>query len=298
MVAILKIILLAAHLMCVNISAAGPLFCVYWNRRGNAALAPRSIVQTLALWCNLLLLAGILLGLALGLLAGGRAGSVSSVLPLFAYKIRWGILELGCSLVWMAGYWAWLKWRPPSSAIARLSHSLLAVLSATNLLYHFPPLLTVMVKAAHGEIELTEPITAATFRQHAFAPDVLAHMLHFWWASVAVAGVFLFWLVRKDNNAQRYWTSAARIGLVATLLQIPTGMWLLFVSPPKVQLRLMQGDWGTLMLLFSLGAAFYLMQALSSIALGDPDAKSVRRCTILMLATIVLMTGTLHFARM
>ena len=84
----------------------------------------------------------------------------------------------------------------------RFLHGSLALLAATNLLYHFPPLLTIMTMSAGGEIELAGEVDAATFRQLFSTPNVLAHTLHFWLASVAVSGVVVFWLARRlaDRN--------------------------------------------------------------------------------------------------
>ena len=299
--AFVLILLLAAHLLCMNVSSAGPLLCIWYADRKANSTKPwaQNIALSLSKWTVILLLLGVALGLALGttsMLVG--ESQLVETLPLFRRKIVWGIVELFCSLGWMLGYWFWLKRRPPQGFTARFLHGGLAVLSATNLLYHFPPLLTVMTKAARGDLEVTEPVTAATFRGLVYQPIVMAHTLHFWWASLAVSGVFLFWLARKNEHAQEITQFGAGVALAATVLQLPTGLWLLFVTPAQSQSKLVGGDaLITSLFLFSMVAAYLLVQNLAVLALGDYDGKLPKRCGWLMLATVVMMSGTLHLLR-
>ena len=126
-----------------------------------------------------------------------------------------------------------------------------------------------MSKVACGEITVTEEVDAATFRGFFYTPNVLAHTLHFWWASIAVSGVFLFWLTRKYNNPQPYVLVGARVALAATALQLPTGLWLLLVTPPQSQSKLVGGDGLTTgLFVASLIGTFYLLQNLATLALG------------------------------
>lgn len=280
----------------MNVSSAGPLFCIGLARGDDES---RELSRRLAGWTVGLLLAGILLGLGLGYAAYFAGdGRLAGVLPFFRRKIIWGIAELVCSLVWMSGYWWWLQRARPQRFVARFCQALLPVLSATNLLYHFPPLLTVLTKTAHGELTVTEPVTAAIFRTLVYTPNVLAHTLHFCLASVAVSGVFLFWLVRRSSSADRFYVLGARVALGATLLQVPVGLWLLVVTPAASQARLLgQHGLATGLFLSALICAFYLLQYLGTLALGDVEKKAVDRATLLLLACVLLMSGTLHFLR-
>ena len=298
MFTVISVLLLSAHLMCMNVSSAGPLLCV-WLARRNAHQASAKLAKSLSLWTVWLLLAGIVLGLALGLGAMWRGDrSLVDVLPFFKHKIAWGIVELSCSLGWMTGYWAWLRWRPPTGRATRYAHAGLAVLSATNLLYHFPILLTVMSRCASGEIAVDEHVNAAMFRALAWQPNVMAHAVHFWLASIAVSGVFLFWLVRKEEEAESFLVLGARVALVATALQLPVGLWLLFVTPQEAQTRLVGGDALTSgLFVVSLFCAFYLLQNLASIAFGEVSERLLKRSAALLIVTVVLMSGTLHLIR-
>lgn len=301
MITVLLISLLASHLLCMNVSSAGPLLCLVLNRKrtpGDESQPDRTAVQ-LAMWSLLLLFIGTALGIALGYvqIASGDI-SLSGVFPLFANKIRWGILELICSAGWMLGYWGWLRWKPPTGSVMRWLHNLLAVLASTNLLYHFPPLLTIMSKAASGEIAITEHVDAATFRELCYTPNVLAHALHFLFASIAVAGVFTMMLANRSENPERPVVLGARAALVATSLQLPAGIWLLFVTPAASQAKLMGGD-GIATMLFagSLFCVFYLLHHLSTLAFGEVDQRAPMRCAALLIGVVWMMTGVLHFIR-
>ena len=301
--AIVMMVLLAAHLLCMNISSAAPLLCVWFAdiRCATRSEADREMAQLLAVSSIGMLFLGITLGLANGtisFLLGDR--SLLETLPHFQRKIFWGILELICSFVWMLAYSAWLKWRPPRQRIAAFLHGTLAVMSATNLLYHFPPLMSVMSKVANGEISVSGDVDAGTFRSLAFTPNVMALTLHFAWASLAVTGMFLFWLARNQEPPEKtkYVTLGARVACIATAFQLPTGLWLLFATPSTTQARLMGGEPLTACLfLGSLIAAFYLLQCLAILSFGEYDRKLVSRSSWLMITTVFLMSATLHLLR-
>jgi len=256
----------------------------------------RNVCRQLAFWTTWLLPVGMILGIGLGFThfaAGDTA--LFDIWPLFRRKIFWGILEVLCSFFWMLAYWAWfIRW-PPKGRTSRFFHGLLAVMSATNLLYHFPPLLTVMRKTAHGELTFSGPVSAADFRAVAYLPSVLAHSLHFWLASAAVSGVFLFWLTRHSADHDRFVRLGARIALGATLLQFPSGIWLLFATPQAAQSRLIGGHGlATALFLASLLGAFYLLQELATLAMGEVSAKQTKRTAALLVALVVSMSATLQ----
>lgn len=282
----------------MNVCSGGPLLCV-WLGRKRASRESNHLAQRLAVWSIWWLLLGILFGLAVGILTfslGDRA--LWEVLPSFRRKIMWGIVELCCSLGWMGAYVLWCRWSPPQGAVARMLHASLPLLSAANLLYHFPPLLTVMAKVAAGELEVVGDVDAQTFRGLMYQPNVLAHTLHFAWASIAVSGVFLFRLASQLESPQTFYRLGARWGLAATAMQLPTGLWLMMTTPPALQSRLVGGDIVvTGLFLVSMICAFYLLQTLAAISFGEDDLKLPSRSEWLMVATVFLMTGTLHLLR-
>ncbi len=282
----------------MNVCSAGPLICVWLNRKASPAAAKQCALK-LAWASYWALVVGILFGITLGTLAwftGDR--KLVETLPLFRSKVNWGMAELGCSLVWTLGYWAWMKWRPPVGVLARWAHAGLAALTATNLLYHFPPLMTVMSKVASGELEVTSHVDSAAFRGLIYSPNVMAHTLHIWLASFAVTGVYLFWLARKLENPQPVFVTGARIALLATVAQLGSGLWLLVVIPPQKQSLLLGGNLlATGLLLLSMLAAFQLLQLLATLALGDFEEGLPKRIFQMMVVTVVLMSGTLHMLR-
>ena len=299
-------VLLATHLLCMNVASGAPILCVWLGRRSRLLNAQqgsdadtREIVLRLALLANWALVAGALVGFALGLLSHSAGSSqLAGVLPLFRYKIGWALIELVTSAVWMFAFWWWYRYRPPVGTLARWSHGALGLLSATNLLYHFPTLLTVMSKSARGELELSGAVDPASFRLLAFRPEVIAHSVHFWWASIAVSGVFLFWLVKDNEQSQTTVLTGARFACFATAMQIPTGLCLLMVTPPDSQSRMVGGDpLPTALLGASVFCAFYLLQNLAAVSFGDIEKKLTRRCSWLLILTVLLMSATLHLIR-
>jgi len=291
---IISVFVLAAHLLAMNLASAGPLACVWmeWRgRRQHPETGTASLVARLAWHAWYALIAGVLLGLLLGWLDWVRGDRLVTILPAFSRKLAWGIAEIACSIAWTGLYCGWLSWRPPQTGLARAMHRSLAILSATNLLYHFPILLRVLSKAAHGQIQLPhEPITAAHFRLWAFQPDVVAQAVHFALASIAVTGVY----VLICGGANEVWRRhAARAALAASLLQIPVGVWLLAHLPEQAQL--LGGSipsavaFGT-----SIVLAFSLMHHLAAASFGETDRPQIRRIAALLLLTVLCMTATLR----
>lgn len=298
---VVRLTLLTLHLLAMNVASGGPLLCGWLNIRSarRNCQPSQDLALSLAWWSMLLLLVGVMLGVVVGFLTVYQGDDrLLSVLPYFRRKIIWGVLELFCSLFWLFGYWIWLKKRPPRSRIGHFLHVGLALLAATNLLYHFPGLLTVMSRAAHGEIELSQPMTPGEFRQLVFSPNVVAHSLHFSLASLAVTGVFATWIAVRRQQVADFQILGARLALAATLLQIPTGIWLLTVTPRLAQARLLGADpWTTGWFIGSMLGAFYLLQNLAALAFGDTSPAVVSRCRWIMIVTVLLMTGTLQAAR-
>ena len=68
MLASILILLLASHLLCMNISSAGPLLCIWLVTRNDTSEANESQAMAvhLAMWSITLLIVGVLIGLAMG----------------------------------------------------------------------------------------------------------------------------------------------------------------------------------------------------------------------------------------
>jgi hypothetical protein len=287
---------LALHLMCVNVAAAGPLVCVWLDWRAASDDLARRAGRFLAISSIALLLVGGGLGIAIAGLLWNDA--YHDLMHAFSYKIVWGAWELLFSVVLMAVYAVVVAIAPARRIGWRLLRASIAVLAATNLLYHFPTLFIAISEVGAGYLDGPPRIDAAAFRQMMAESSVLARSVHFWLASIAVTGITLVayarWLQRSEDemtNGGRLATWGARIALVPTLLQILVGVWLLSVLPASMQQRMLGEDLMAASLLgLSIIAALWLMHQLSAVAMGDTKPKSLNIAILLMCSVVLLMT--------
>src|SRR5438445_295799 len=136
-------ILLAAHLLCVNVASGGPLLGAWLDWRGTRGDEPAA---TGAVYLARASLIALIAGAALGLLIGWLkwdADYRSLWLGPLSYKLIGAVIEALFSLALMLGWWLWLPGKSGGSTTAVTIRSLLAALAATNLLYHFPLLFSV-----------------------------------------------------------------------------------------------------------------------------------------------------------
>lgn len=289
---------LAPHLVCMNVASAGPLLCVLLDTWGGRhARDLQDAAQFVARAAVFMALGGLVLGMALGWLhwdAGYR-----EAVHRFASRVQWGIVEFLFSMVLMAGYAIWLAARPQAGSAAKCVRSLVALIASTNLLYHFPPLFAILAGTVNGSFEIPAVVTSAEFRQLLVRGDIVAVSIHFALASIAVTGVLLIVYANRhradEPGGGRVSMWGARAALLATLLQIPVGLWLLMQLPANIQRELLGGDLpASLMLLTSVLASIWLLHLLASVALGEGSSQAARRIAVVMLGVVVLMTGVLQ----
>src|SRR5262245_54273025 len=145
---ILLIILLSAHLLCVNVASGGPVVAAWLDWRGaKGDDAATKAAKYLASASIVGMLAGAGLGLLLGWLKWNAAYRALWLGPL-SYKLHWAGVEAIFSLIMLGGWWWWLPDRAGGSGRWLAARIAAALLAATNLLYHFPMLFSV---AAHLE---------------------------------------------------------------------------------------------------------------------------------------------------
>jgi hypothetical protein len=316
-VAVVSTVVLALHLLCMNVATAGPVLAVWLDRKSAQADRPaQSAVQFLA-WASC---AAMLAGGALGVLLGWIHWNdgYRSLLAQFSARITWGIVEFLFSAALLAVYAAWVAARPAAGAAVWIARTLVVLLATTNLLYHFPPLFAMLASASAGQTPIHGAVNSAAFRRLLFEGDVVALTVHFTIASFAVAGMAL-----AARDADRVEPAAddrpggpraerasyldepriprwgARVALAATLAQIPAGLWLLVQLPASGQRRLMGGDaLSAALFTFALLVTFWLMHLLAAISFGDTSRTSVRRAALAMIAVVVLMSATLQRARL
>jgi hypothetical protein len=190
------------------------------------------------------------------------------------------------------------------------------VVAATNLLYHFPPLMVALgTVAVRPELVPESVITRDVFRSLMVRPEIVAQSVHFALASLAVSGLAVMLVVARRrrslqsqsaetnftadaDRAGRLIRAGAMIALAASLVQLVVGVWVLLELPLRVRHALIGDDWLATGLFFAaIVGTFGLLHALAVAGLGETSDGSVRRCAALMLAVTVLMTGVLETAR-
>lgn len=299
-------LLLTIHLVLVNLSMSGPIFCIWLDIRGRRQpqATDGSIAHQLACWSLGTLLLGSVIGTLLFVWYWwfGDPSFLRAVARLQP-RIWWGFWELLFSIVCLSLYLLWWRCSKRRTLLERCGHHLLALLASTNLMYHFPPLFIILARLRSCVDQPAEVISAAEFRTLLFSAQVVATTLHYWLASVATAGV---WIVSKDallssvnikeppNVTPALVVAAARTALVATLLQIPVGWWLLTLLSESQQTLVLGGN--TVLTLIFIVAVFSvvgLIYHLAAVAFGDVSQSTRLQSFGLLLLVIWLMSCTL-----
>lgn len=303
---LLIIVVLTVHLLAMNLASAGPLLCIWLARCPNPnpitdASDPlrEGVGQTLA-WLSVW-------AMMLGMLTGGllyvspSAGWTAALSRLPSRALWYAAAELAFSLICLliyAGRWRALRRH-------RWWHALLAVASSSNLLYHFPPLMSVLGKLAANPIWASaETLDRTRLLPLMMRGEVLALSTHFVLASVAVAAIAMLGLLSKFNEDR--WREfalplsrrAAWIALLSSVLQVPAGIWLL-ASLPHSARRAMMGSNAMVSLAFigALLLTFMLLQRLLTIAVGSVRPSDLRPVSWLLVILVLLMAATLHGSR-
>jgi hypothetical protein len=292
---VVTILVLIAHLLCVNVAAGGPLLCV-WLEKQRGPIA-RQAATYLGQMNLVTLLVGGLLGVLLGWLKWSAGYHNLWAGPL-SYKLHWGIGEIAFSLILAIGYWLWAR-GAGDRVWPRVGRASLALLNGTNLLYHFPPLFIVANKLHAAGQTSGETIRGAAFRQLAGAGETPALAVHVGLASLAVAAVMLLGLALRWMRQGRDPAEASivamwggRWALAASLAQLPVGLWTLLMLPSGAQSGLMGGDMaGTGLFFASMLSALWLLRELAAVGLGEVNRPNLVRAMIAMLATVSLMTA-------
>ncbi len=354
------ILVLAMHLMCVNVASAGPLVCMWLDWRGNRGDMLASRVGCHLCWRSLqLLLAGAALGLLLGWLHWDA--TYRDVLARFPSKIFFGIWELVFSLVLILA--TALLWKyAPQSGLARRVRAVLLFLTGTNLLYHFPFLFAIISRVHRGQAAPDGVVDASVFRALMLEDSVFAQAVHFGFASFAVVGIGLIghalWrhrasappalasAVAADQAGAEHVATAelrggasggseqppthverpesgseanddrpvdaedqdelgpevrriaiwgARLALVATLCQLPVGIWLVVSLAPDAQQQVMGADLiATGLLGLSIFLSLGLLHHLATVAFGAPRRRSMLAAVVVTAVLVTVMTGVLQ----
>lgn len=300
---LLLIFVFVFHLAAVNIAAAGPFLCIAleWRAtRRNDDFAGK-IGRRLAVLSVLALIIGVAIGAVLLLMLSSASPSYRSAIGRVpAHRWWFAAGEIVFYLACMIPYA--LLWDRAVSQ--RWWHRLLAVLAATDLLYHFPPLFT-MISLLSARSELANATLDRSLYLTLFTDgETLSRVAHHWLASLATAGIAQLVLAAHTqvtaDGPHSNWASAAgaRIGLAATVLQLPVGLCVLLASPATVQTQLVGGEpKGTLLFGGAIVAVVLLLQQLLSASFGDTRRRTALVSAILFFVVLLLMSGVLHRVR-
>ena len=301
----LTTLLLGSHLICVNVAAGGPLLAARldWlahRRRNPGALAAARWLARISL---LALFLGAILGLVLALVRWSPEYRLLWTGPLRG-KLFWATWEFLFSVLLLIGW----CWHLPRGCDARAGWSavrgFVAVLAATNLLYHFP-LLFGLARQLFDQGQLDdEPLPRAVFRSLMVQQGLPAQAVHVAMASLAMAGGALLVLAwsrlrtQQTTESQELTTLGGRWALVSSLAQFPVGLWLLVTLPPAAQHHVLGGDAvATLLLVASLGAAVVLIFQLVHLLGAPPTSGMLLAAAGTLVATVLLMTALHQQAR-
>lgn len=294
------ILLLAVHLLAMNVASTAPLAGAWLRGRrhgdpGRREAGARGVFK-----------------LSLGALGCGAAvGGLLLLAP--SAGMRAALARFPANAYWFAGaeilFSAACLYGCVKLADWRRTTWVLALLAATNLLYHFPPLMAVLGElAANPNWAADEVIDRRTLLRLWIRQEVLSLWLHFALASIAVGCVaalaYRRWLQVPATDAEEAHSDGyisrrlAGWALGATLLQIPVGIWLLLASDEAARQSMLGDNWiATASLALGVWVALGVMQSLAAIAWGDMERRQLGRACVLLVVTVVLMSATLKTSR-
>lgn len=303
MLSICWIALVTLHVLVANISATVPLYAIWLDWWEVACKYPSAGDFSGRLILNSLY--AVLLAIAIGLVMLFFPIHASQTSPWEFFGtlpsgVRMNFVgEIAFHLV-LVGAALWLWRRPHPSRANRVVRRVLALLAATNLLYHFPLFFTALASLANSGVLPTGGIDAAAWRGIRFSQAVLPLALHHWLAAVAAGGsAVVYWSTCSKNDAN---TSAARSGaipaLAATMLQIPSGIYLVTSLPNPWQEKLMgQSALASGFFLIGILAAVFLMHQLAKACRGDLQRRHATMLVGNLALVTALMTATLFLLR-
>ena len=285
----------------MNIASVGPLVCVWLDSRAARQCAEAKGAGRWLAWKSLQLsLVGVVFGLAIGglrwLQYRAAEGSYASVLAPFKSRLMWGVAEY----VFFRGAHCRLRrldepgdrkqaWG--SDGFVHLSRC-----CRDESVVSLPALFTLIGKASAGHEVATGTISSAMFRKLIVSGEVPAVTVHFLLASFAVAGGALMFRHWRDWQASPLRTGiwGGRIALVATLLQIPVGIWLTVSVPATAQQELLGGNLLSLLFAASMLGVMWMLHQLAAVSFGDVSPRALLHAVLTMLAVVILMTAVLR----
>ncbi|BBO34884.1 hypothetical protein [Lacipirellula parvula] len=304
----LTTLLLAVHLLAMNVASTAPLAGAWLRRRSSRLPNDEGERRERLERGAQRALAASIGALAIGALVGGAmllapSAGMRAALARFPENTYWFagaeiLVSLGSlSAAWRLTRWPKMTW-------------FLAIFATSNLVYHFPPLMGVIGElAANADWTDVQVIDRAALLKLWQRPEILSLWAHFALASVAVGCTAVLALagIRPVSDSEADATTGdedlttrrlAAWALGATLLQIPVGIWLLLASDEAAQQSMMGENWlATIGLAGGVWVALGVMQSLAALAWGGSDRRQTYRACALLVLTVLLMSMTLRTSR-
>jgi hypothetical protein len=303
LLSLLAILTMTLHLATIGAASVAPLVCIWLKRRAvrrQDALASdvgRRLAGQSIRW---LVIGSLLGGALLGLIwCSGDASFFAAAARVPQRRWWFGAVQIVFSLACMVAYGR--TWDRPTH---RFWHPLLAVLASTNLVYHFPPLFSVIAALERDSNPAAGELSYYQFMALQWQPEVLWRVAHFLLAALAVCGTMLLAqgvrLLRQQSPKEAFRVAAwgARIALAAVTLELLSGMALLESLPSSERARLIGGDAvSTTLLAGGVVAALGLLHQLGGIALGETTRTELLRAMGLLGLVLLLMVAARQQAR-
>lgn len=280
----------------MNIACAGPLIAVWLSWQGPDDSLRSSLGRQL-MWLSIV-------SLSLGMLTGGLmllsspSEGLTLALKRFPASAYWFagaelLFSLVCMLIGLA------LW----SCVSKWWLALLAFATSTNLFYHFPPLMAMIGELASNpnwtDIDIINRPDVLQLMRHS---EVLSLTFHFGMSSFAVSAIVVLALIARHPLNDGALTPMARksalIALVASMSQVPIGVWLL-TSLSNTSRSALMGDnlFASMAFILAILGTIKLLQTLFSIALGQTDSKTLRTAVTHVCGVVLLMTTSLRLSR-
>ncbi|QDS98429.1 hypothetical protein [Adhaeretor mobilis] len=309
------VLLLASHLIAVNLACGLPVLGLLpvWQgrRRGSDDSTEATVgdactaiaVARRLIWSSLL---ALLIGIALGgvMFALGDEAMKAAWRRLPERALWFALSELVFSAACIVGQGLLLRTGDSRGFTRGKSWAALALglLASTNLLYHFPPLMSALGKlTADPTWSRAKELPRSELLKLMTSGEILALSAHFAFASLAVSAIFAMWIVAAQSSEGQFGKSIRRLAQVAlgvTFVQIGVGVWVLAALESGSRDLILGGDWIAASFLgLAVLATLKLCERLATLSFGKFDGGAPTRAGWLLLAIVLLMTAALQRMR-
>ena len=289
---LLWLVTFTVHLLFVNTVLGGTLLAALYPAARKGGRETRTLLVEVNSWTISLAVTFGIAPLLFMQVILGRFFYSATILVAWAWLGLLGLLMVGYYLNYVA------KFRLRAGRDAGLAIWLAAVC------FLGIAVIQVVISLLHMQPDRWAAVAASGWAALA-DPTFVPRLLHFVLAALSMAGALLAWVaVRRAGRGGDAETNRAMAGfgiraaLIATVLQLADGFWLLLALPEGVLRAFMRGGAATMVpLTLGILAGLGLLVLLAQI--HDPLAQPtrVRRVAELLVGTIVLMIVTRHQVR-